>query len=203
MKKKIICLMVVFAMLIPILPVNASETCDHYWDDWYTTKSATISSTGTKERECMICNATQTKTIATLKPFVKLSKKSLKLKVGKTYKLNVKYAKGDSVKQWKSSNKKVATVSKSGKIKAKKKGTVKITVILKSKKKASCKVVVKATTKKKKSSTNNAHKDMVYWTPNGSVYHSTKDCPTLGRSRVIYQGSISSCPKSRACKVCF
>ena len=31
----------------------------------------------------------------------------------------------------------------------------------------------------------------VYWTPNGEVYHSTKDCPSLGRSKTILSGSIS------------
>ena len=37
-------------------------------------------------------------------------------------------ANGDSIKSWKSSNKKIVTVSKSGVIKAKKKGKVTITV---------------------------------------------------------------------------
>ena len=43
----------------------------------------------------------------------------------------------------------------------------------------------------------------VYWTPGGAVYHRTPNCPTLSRSRTIYHGSISSCPKNRGCKVCF
>ena len=39
----------------------------------------------------------------------------------------------------------------------------------------------------------------VYWTPNGEVYHSTKDCPSLGRSKTILSGSISESGKSRPC----
>lgn len=35
----------------------------------------------------------------------------------------------------------------------------------------------------------------VYWTPNGEVYHSTKDCPSLGRSKTILSGSISESGK--------
>ena len=43
----------------------------------------------------------------------------------------------------------------------------------------------------------------VYWTPNGEVYHSTKDCPSLGRSKTILSGSISESGKSRPCKNCY
>ncbi|WP_370770885.1 cell envelope integrity protein TolA [Eubacterium ramulus] len=43
----------------------------------------------------------------------------------------------------------------------------------------------------------------VYWTPNGKVYHSTKDCPSLGRSKTILSGSISESGKSRPCKNCY
>lgn len=51
----------------------------------------------------------------------------------------------DKVAKWTTSNKKIATVSKSGKITAKKPGTAKITVIMKSGAKASCKVKVQKT----------------------------------------------------------
>lgn len=40
----------------------------------------------------------------------------------------------------------------------------------------------------------------VYWTPNGEVYHSTLDCPSLGRSKTINSGTISQSGKSRPCK---
>ena len=43
----------------------------------------------------------------------------------------------------------------------------------------------------------------VYCTPNGEVYHSTKDCPSLGRSKTILSGSISESGKSRPCKNCY
>ena len=89
-----------------------------------------------------------------------------------------------------------------GKITAKSAGATTITVTLKSGKKASCRVTVtapKKTTPKKDSSAAGT----VYWTPGGSVYHSTKNCPTLSRSKTIYSGSVSDCPKPRACKVCY
>lgn len=177
-------------------------TGEHEWDDWYTLKSATISKTGIKERECYICGETQKKTTSKLKPYIKLSKKTVKLQTSKTYSLKVRYAKGDSIKKCTSNNKKVATVTKKGKIKAKKKGTATITVVLKSGKRAKCKVTVSAK-KKKAASNNSSSKGTVYWTPNGTVYHSTKNCPPLSRSRIIYSGPLSSCPKPRACKVCY
>ena len=72
----------------------------------------------------------------------------------------LKMGTGDSVKKWKVSKKKIATISKKGKPKTKKIGKVKVTAILKSGKKVTCTVkVVKAKAKK------------VYWTPSGSVYH--------------------------------
>ena len=49
---------------------------------------------------------------------MKLNKKTISLTAGKSYRLKASYAKGDSVKKCKSSNKKVATVSKKGVISA-------------------------------------------------------------------------------------
>lgn len=48
--------------------------------------------------------------------------------------------------------------------------------------------------------TDEPSQDYVYWTPNGKSYHSTKDCPTLSRSKVIYEGY--NCPKTDPCDVC-
>jgi hypothetical protein len=48
--------------------------------------------------------------------------------------------------------------------------------------------------------TDEPSQDYVYWTPNGKSYHSTKDCPTLSRSKVIYEGY--NCPKTDPCNVC-
>ncbi|MGM9973791.1 MAG: MBL fold metallo-hydrolase [Clostridiaceae bacterium] len=42
----------------------------------------------------------------------------------------------------------------------------------------------------------------VYWTPGGKSYHTTKDCSTLSRSKTIYSGSLSDCPKDDPCDVC-
>lgn len=178
-------------------------TGDHCWDDWYVAKKATISKKGVKERDCLECYTTQQKEIPKLNPFVKFSKKTVKLKTSQSYKLKISYAKGDSAKKWKSSNKKIVTVSKSGKIKAKKAGTAKITVVMKSGKKTTCKIKVTAAKKKSAKSSSSKSGGTVYWTPGGSVYHSTSDCPTLSRSRTIYSGSKSKCPKPRGCKVCY
>lgn len=45
----------------------------------------------------------------------------------------------------------------------------------------------------------------VYWTPNGKSYHSTDNCPTLGRSRTILSGSLGEAiavGKDDPCNVC-
>ena len=58
------------------------------------------------------------------------------------------------------------------------------------------KLPASSTTKKTDSS------GTVYWVPNGSVYHKSKNCATLKRSKTIYSGTIAESGKSRACKVC-
>ena len=64
---------------------------------------------------------------------VSLSKKTLTLIAKNTYKLTViKKISSDSISKWISSNKKVVTVDRNGKITAKSKGTCYITVIMKS-----------------------------------------------------------------------
>lgn len=85
----------------------------------------------------------QTTTVKTTAK-IKLNRTKLTLKKGKTFKLKVTLTPKDSKDKivYKTSNKKVATVSKTGKIKAKKKGKAKITVIS-GKKKAVCTVKVK------------------------------------------------------------
>ena len=82
---------------------------------------------------------TTTVEAATKKLSLKVGNK--KAYVGKTTKISAKATKGAKL-SYKTSNKKIATVSKTGKIKAKKKGKVKITVIS-GKKKAVCTVKVK------------------------------------------------------------
>ncbi len=76
---------------------------------------------------------------------IRLSATSKKLKKGRTYQIKVKLpSKSASYKiTYKSSNKKVATVSDSGKVKAKKKGTATITVKTFNKKTAKIKITVR------------------------------------------------------------
>lgn len=180
--------------------VTVTET--HDWDDWEVTKGATVFRKGTKARECYYCGGTQTKSIDRVKPFAKFKKKSYSVVAGKALKMKtrLKMGKGDKVKKWKVSNSKVASISKSGKIKAKKKGTIKVTAVLKSGKKATCTLKVKARKKsaKKKSSGGGT----VYWVPSGDVYHVSRNCRTLSRSKTVYSGTRSESGKSRCCKVC-
>lgn len=42
----------------------------------------------------------------------------------------------------------------------------------------------------------------VYVVPKGKVYHSTKDCMTLSRSKVINAVDITDVGNRRACKKC-
>ena len=103
---------------------------------------------------------------------------------------------GDKVKSWKVNKKKIASISKKGILKAKKTGKVKVIAILTSGKKVTC--IVTISKKKHKSSGGGT----VYWTPSGTVYHKSSDCPTLARSRTIKCGSIKKSKKKRCCKVC-
>jgi len=76
---------------------------------------------------------------------VKLSSNKATLKVGEIIKLKATLKPKnvtDKTITWKSSNKKVATVDKNGKVTAKKKGTCVITVTIANGKKAKCKITV-------------------------------------------------------------
>lgn len=44
--------------------------------------------------------------------------------------------------------------------------------------------------------------EVVYWTPKGKSYHTTKSCPTLSRSKTILSGSQSESGKSDPCDRC-
>ena len=70
----------------------------------------------------------------------KLNKKKITIRVGQTYKLKLK-KKGKKKVKWISKNKKIATVSKKGKVKGKKPGKTKI-IAKRGKKKYTCKVTV-------------------------------------------------------------
>lgn len=122
---------------------------------------------------------------------VKLSKKTLTLKKGKTKKLTLKNASGKI--KWKSSKKSVATVSSKGVVTAKKAGKTTVSAVYKNKT-YKCTVTVTDSSKQTTAS--------VYWVPNGSVYHVSRSCPTLARSKTILSGTIATSGKPRACKVC-
>lgn len=124
---------------------------EHKWGSWKTAVAATVLKTGTKQRTCSVCKTTETAVIAKLKPTVKLNMTTVKLKRKQsTTKFKVSgLAKGDSVKSYKSSNKKIFTVNSKGKITAKNKsGKAKLTVTLASGKKATAKVQVQKGTVK-------------------------------------------------------
>ena len=44
--------------------------------------------------------------------------------------------------------------------------------------------------------------EIVYWTPNGKSYHTTKNCPTLSRSKTILEGTIKESGKYDPCDRC-
>lgn len=93
----------------------------------------------------LVLTSVPTKTSVSAASKVKLNKKKLVLYVKQSAKLKLKGTK-KKVK-WSSSNKKIATVSKTGKVKAKKKGNCKITAKV-GKKKYVCRVTVKNRSKK-------------------------------------------------------
>ena len=114
---------------------------------WNTTAKATVFAPEKQQGICAVCGKTTTRDYGTkLAATIKLNAKSIKLqKKQTTKKIKVTMANGDSIKSWKSSNKKIVTVNKKGVIKAgKKNGTAKITVTLASGKKATLKVKVQS-----------------------------------------------------------
>ncbi len=112
---------------------------------WKTTAKATVFRPAKQEGTCSLCGKKQTRNYGSkLKATIKLNVSSITLQRKQTTtKVKVSMAYGDSIKSWASSNKKIVTVDKNGKIKAgTKTGTAKITVTLKSGKKATLKVKV-------------------------------------------------------------
>ena len=112
---------------------------------WKTTAKATVFRPAKQEGTCSLCGKKQTRNYGSkLKAAIKLNVSSLTLRRKQTTtKVKVSMAYGDSIKSWASSNKKIVTVDKNGKIKAgTKTGTAKITVTLKSANKATLKVKV-------------------------------------------------------------
>lgn len=129
---------------------NVISAVGHSWNNWKTIKTASISEEGLQQRACNNCGKIENKNIPKLVPAptatpttTPVIPETLTLKKSKTSTLkpasswkNVKYS---------TSNKKVATVDKKGKVKAVSVGTAKITVKSGSKK-AICIVTVPGTT---------------------------------------------------------
>lgn len=118
-----------------------------------------------------------------------LNKTSLKLKKGKTYQLKTKNVKGTIT--WKSSNKKIATVSKKGKVTAKKAGSTVIKATYKKNgkiKTLKCKVTVTAakkesreeTVKKKILALQNTYKEGTTWTNDDFYFWKAKNMYCYG-----------------------
>lgn len=127
---------------------NATKTEEialsaHSYGAWMQTKAPTVSAKGSKRRTCSVCGYIETKSVKKATPVIALNVKKLTLSPGESYKVLVTTkAAGDSVKSWTSTNKKVATVTSGGKVKAKAAGSAKIKVTLKSGISATVKVTV-------------------------------------------------------------
>ena len=111
-------------------------TGKHKYSSWKTTKASTALAEGQKERTCSVCKKKETQKTARLKATLTLNiaaKKSLPLKLNRSYKVNVQMTKGDSIISWRSSNAKAVKVDKYGKVTGKQAGkTARITVKLRS-----------------------------------------------------------------------
>lgn len=175
-------------------------TGKHTMSGWKVTSAATVSREGSQVRVCSVCGKKETAKIAKLRPTVKLNvaaNKTIPLKQKQTFQAKAYgLANGDRVVSWTSSNKKVATVSRTGKIVAKKayKKPVTITVKLQSGLTArfkvkvqktavattSLRVVNKATGKTLKSATLKVKKKLTL---------SAKIAPVTSKQKVTYTSS--------------
>lgn len=127
----------------------------HKWSSWKRTTAATVFKPEVQTRKCSECNKSETRNVGKkLAPKATLNASTVTLKVKQsTSRLKVTgLAKGDSVKSWKSSNRKIFTVSgKSNgtcKITGKKSGTAKLQITLASGLKKTVKVKVQTATVK-------------------------------------------------------
>ena len=150
---------------------------------------------GVKSGKVVITVTTKSKmtlkcTVTVKKPSITLSKKTLTIVAKNTYKLAVsKKISSDSVSKWTSSNKKIATVDKYGKVTAKAKGTCYITVTMKSGASAKVKVTVQ---KRVAIKTLKANVKTVTLEDIGKTYQLTvKKTPTNANETITYKTSNS------------
>lgn len=122
----------------------------HVYGGWKTIKKATVFEVQIQERKCQKCGAVQKRKLKKLTPTGSLNMTSIPLKVKqKTTALKVSgLAKGDYVKTYTSSNKKIFTVTKKGQITAVRTGNAALTVKLASGKLLKAKVKVQKGTVK-------------------------------------------------------
>ena len=112
-------------------PTNAKVIVEHQFGDWKTVKEATVFEAGEQERTCA-CGEKETREIKKLTPSIKVNTSSVTLEPKKgTANIKVTFAKGDSVKAYKSADTKIVTVDKNGKLTAgTKTGKTTVTVTL-------------------------------------------------------------------------
>lgn len=113
---------------------------------------------------------------------ISISQKTLSLKVGKSKKLTLKNLSKNQKAAWTSSNKKVATVSATGKVTAKKAGKAKITATV-DKKKYICNVTVKKNTTPAPTPDDPTDGDVYYTTPDD--YRTSKKELTYGEIKTM------------------
>lgn len=162
---------------------------EHKWSDWKTTVKQTVFNDGQKQRTCSVCGKTETVVLAKPKAKITLNMTTIPIQAKKTttlFKVSG-LAAGDSVKKYESSNKKIFTVDKKGKIKAKKKGTAKLTVTLASGKKATAKVKVQKGAVKTTKVTVNASSLVLL--KGGNYTLNTTLAPLTTQQKVTYSSS--------------
>jgi len=120
---------------------------------------------------------------------IAISQKTLSLKVGKSKKLTLKNLPKNQKVKWTSSNKKIATVSATGKVTAKKAGKAKITATV-GKKKYICNVTVKKKTTPTPAADDPTDGDVYYTTP--ADYRTVQDTVTYGEVKTITYHSTTT-----------
>lgn len=132
-----IAMMLTLIVMLPSRIVMANEVQN--------TQSAQTTGSTQNTQSAQTTQAVRVNTQSVAQPTIKISKTKISLEKGQKKKLKASTANAAGKKiVWKSSNKKVATVNKNGKVKARKKGKATITATIKGTNvKATCQVVVK------------------------------------------------------------
>lgn len=132
-----------------------------------------------------------------------LSNKSIKITKGKTCKLSLR--KTDQKIVWKSSNNKIASVSRKGVVKAKRKGTCKITATVLGKK-YSCKVTVNTAPKRSNGSSVASQKvqtSYVWLSATGTKYHRIPNCGRMNPNTARQVSLAEVAGRYAPCSNCF